>query len=41
VTGAHDLARELCQTATAALEPFGSRADQLRELASFVADRQM
>lgn len=41
VIGAHDLARELCQTATAALEPFGSRADQLRELASFVADRQM
>ena len=41
VAGAHDLARELCQTATAALEPFGARADRLRELASFVADRQM
>ena len=41
VSGAHDLARELCQTATAALEPFGSRANRLRELASFVADRQM
>ena len=41
VSGAHDLARELCQTATAALEPFGARADRLRELASFVANRQM
>jgi geranylgeranyl diphosphate synthase type II len=41
VAGAHDLARELCQTAVAALEPFGSRADRLRELASFVAERQM
>ena len=41
VAGAHDLARELCQTATAALAPFGHRADRLRELASFVADRQL
>ncbi len=41
VAGAHALARELCQTATAALDSFGPRADRLRELALFVADRQM
>jgi geranylgeranyl diphosphate synthase, type II len=39
VEGAHQLARELCQTATGALGPFGSRADPLRELADFVARR--
>ena len=41
VAGAHELARELCQTATAALEVFGSRADRLRDLAAFVAERQL
>ncbi len=41
VAGAHDLARELCQTATAALDLFGSRADRLRDLAAFVASREM
>jgi geranylgeranyl diphosphate synthase type II len=41
VAGAHQLARELCHTATTALDPFGSRADRLRELAAFVADRRM
>jgi geranylgeranyl diphosphate synthase, type II len=39
VEGAHQLARELCDTATGALEPFGARADRLRELAAFVARR--
>lgn len=39
VAGARQLARELCETATAALAPFGSRADRLRELAAFVASR--
>lgn len=37
--GARELAGELCATATAALAPFGSRADRLRELADFVARR--
>ena len=41
VDGARLLARELCHTATAALELFGSRAGRLRELAAFVADRRM
>jgi len=41
VAGAHQLARELCHTATTALEPFGKGADRLRELAAFVADRKM
>jgi len=39
--GAHELARDLCETATAALSPFGSRAARLRELASFVVRRTM
>jgi geranylgeranyl diphosphate synthase, type II len=39
--GAHELARELCETATAALAPFGSRAARLRELAAFVVRRTM
>jgi geranylgeranyl diphosphate synthase type II len=37
--GARQLARELCETATAALEPFGARAARLRELSTFVARR--
>ena len=40
VTGAHQLAAELCQTADRALTPFGRRADKLRELSAFVAARQ-
>jgi len=39
VAGARQLAQELCQTADRALEPFGRRADHLRELSSFVAGR--
>ena len=39
VQGARQLALELCQTADRALEPFGRRADRLRELSSFVAGR--
>ena len=39
VEGARQLARELCQTADRALEPFGRRADQLRDLSKFVAGR--
>jgi geranylgeranyl diphosphate synthase, type II len=39
VEGARQLARELCQTADRALEPFGRRADRLRELSKFVAGR--
>jgi len=41
VAGAHDLARELCDTATRALGPFGARADRLRELAEFVSTRNV
>jgi geranylgeranyl diphosphate synthase type II len=37
--GARQLALELCQTADRALEPFGRRADRLRELSQFVAGR--
>jgi geranylgeranyl diphosphate synthase type II len=37
--GARELARELCDTATTALVPFGARAERLRELALFVAQR--
>jgi hypothetical protein len=37
--GARQLAVELCSTATAALQPFGKRADRLHELAAFVAGR--
>jgi geranylgeranyl diphosphate synthase type II len=39
VEGARQLARELCETADRALEPFGRRADQLRDLSKFVAGR--
>jgi geranylgeranyl diphosphate synthase type II len=39
VEGARQLARELCQTATGALGPFGPRAGHLRELADFVSSR--
>jgi geranylgeranyl diphosphate synthase, type II len=39
VEGARQLARELCQTADRALEPFGRRADRLRDLSTFVAAR--
>lgn len=39
VEGARQLATELCQTADRALEPFGPRADRLRELSAFVAAR--
>ena len=39
VDGARQLARELCQTADRALEPFGRRADRLRDLSKFVAGR--
>ena len=39
VKGARQLARELCQTADRALEPFGRRADRLLDLSRFVAGR--
>lgn len=39
IEGARQLAMELCQTADRALEPFGRRADRLRELSAFVAAR--
>jgi geranylgeranyl diphosphate synthase type II len=39
VAGARELALELCGTADRALEPFGRRADRLRELSQFVAAR--
>jgi len=39
VDGARQLALELCQTADRALEPFGRRADRLRDLSKFVAGR--
>ena len=39
VRGARELAGELCLTADRALEPFGHRADRLRELSAFVARR--
>jgi geranylgeranyl diphosphate synthase, type II len=39
IHGARQLAVELCQTADRALEPFGKRADRLRELSQFVAGR--
>lgn len=38
--GARLLARELCETARRALEPFGRQADRLRDLAAFVAERR-
>lgn len=37
--GARLLARELCDTAARALDPFGRAADRLRDLATFVAAR--
>ncbi|HEY7055944.1 MAG TPA: polyprenyl synthetase family protein [Vicinamibacterales bacterium] len=40
VSGARQLAAELCETADRALAPFGSRADRLRELSAFVAARR-
>jgi farnesyl diphosphate synthase len=39
--GARQLARELCDTASLALEPFGTKAARLRELADFVARRSL
>lgn len=39
VDGARQLALELCQAADRALEPFGRRADRLRDLSTFVAGR--
>jgi geranylgeranyl diphosphate synthase type II len=41
VSGARQLARELCDTANLALQPFGRRADRLRELSDFVAARSL
>lgn len=41
VDGARQLARELCATADLALQPFGRRADRLRELSAFVAGRSL
>lgn len=41
VTGARQLARELCDTADRALAPFGTRAAHLKELSGFVAGRMM
>lgn len=40
VAGAREIAGELCETADRALQPFGRRADHLRELSSFVAGRR-
>lgn len=41
VEGARELARDLCATATKALGPLGTRAGRLRELAAFVAGRNV
>lgn len=41
VAGARQLAGELCETANHALQPFGRRADRLRELSAFVAGRSL
>jgi geranylgeranyl diphosphate synthase type II len=41
VSGARQLAKELCDTADRALQPFGRRADRLRELSAFVAGRSL
>lgn len=41
VDGARELANDLCATAERALDPFGRRADPLRELAHFVAARRV
>lgn len=40
VEGARQLAAELCATADAALAPFGSRSQPLKELSAFVAARR-
>jgi geranylgeranyl diphosphate synthase, type II len=40
VAGARQIASELCETADRALQPFGRRADRLRQLSAFVAGRQ-
>lgn len=40
VDGARELAGDLCATAERALDPFGRRADPLRELARFVTKRR-
>ena len=41
IDGARQLAVELCDTADRALAPFGGKADRLRELSAFVADRRL
>ena len=41
VSGARQLARELCETADRALGPFGRKAERLRELSAFVASRSL
>lgn len=41
VDGARQLAAELCRTADAALKPFGAKANALRELSAFVAERRL
>jgi len=41
IEGARMLARELCDTADRALQPFGRKADRLRELSAFVAGRNL
>jgi geranylgeranyl diphosphate synthase type II len=41
IEGARQLARELCETADRALQPFGRKADRLRELSTFVAGRNL
>lgn len=41
VEGARELAIELCETADAALAPFGASAQRLRELSAFVAARRL
>jgi geranylgeranyl diphosphate synthase type II len=41
VSGARQLARELCETADRSLASFGRRADRLRELSEFVAARSL
>jgi geranylgeranyl diphosphate synthase type II len=41
VSGARQLATELCETANRALAPFGRRAERLRDLSAFVAGRSV
>lgn len=38
--GAHALARSLCDQAISTLEPFGSPADRLRQVAHYIVERQ-